>query len=93
MHNFLFSTLNRALGEIRPDDQMPPTAMATPQKEIATGVAGGEFKGQENIGLLNTPKPAESLLQLLFGWFIRKRECYSFFSSRTRTSKATASGL
>ena len=59
VHNFLFSTLNRALGEIRPDDQLPPTAMASSPKDVATGVAGGEFQGQENISLLNTPRPAE----------------------------------
>ena len=60
VHNFLYSTLNRALGEIRPDDQLPPTTMASAPQEVATGVAGGEFRGQENIRLTNTPKPAGS---------------------------------
>ena len=60
VHNFLFSTLNRALGEVRPDDQLPPTGLTSPAREMATGVAGGEFKGQENISLMAAPKPQGS---------------------------------
>lgn len=60
VHNFLFSTLNRALGEVRPDDQLAPTVMDSSPKETATGIAGGEFKGQENMSLLTTPKPQSS---------------------------------
>ena len=56
VHNFLFSTLNRALGEVRPEDQLPPTALSSSPVERATGVEGGEFKGQENISLSNAPK-------------------------------------
>ena len=61
VHNFLFSTLNRALGEIRPEDQLPPTALSSTPVERATGVEGGEFKGQEHIGLSATPKPNTSI--------------------------------
>ena len=56
VHNFLFSTLNRALGEVRPEDQLPPTSLSTPV-ERATGIEGGEFKGQENIRLSADSKP------------------------------------
>ncbi|WP_330925140.1 DNA mismatch repair endonuclease MutL [Candidatus Sororendozoicomonas aggregata] len=49
VHNFLFSTLNRALAEVRPDDHLPPTTL--PPQAVNTGVAAGEFKGQENMPL------------------------------------------
>ena len=57
VHNFLFSTLNRALGEIRPDDQLPPAALNSEPREIATGIAAGEFRRQENISLAARPEP------------------------------------
>ncbi len=60
VHNFLFSTLNRALGEVRPEDQLPPTALSTTPVERATGIEGGEFKGQENISLSPTPRESVS---------------------------------
>ncbi|OED40928.1 DNA mismatch repair protein MutL [Endozoicomonas sp. (ex Bugula neritina AB1)] len=60
VHNFLFSTLNRALGEVRPEDQLPPTTLSSSPVERATGIDGGEFKGQENISLSVVPKPAAS---------------------------------
>ncbi len=62
VHGFLFSTLNRALGEVRPEDQLAPTSL--PPK--ATGVDAGEFKGQEAMPLAsapansNTHRPAHS---------------------------------
>lgn len=92
VHNFLFSTLNRALGEIRPDDHLPPTAMDSLQsKEVATGVAGGEFKGQENISLLNTPKPAESSFGSSFRESSGKSSGESSGGSSQRGSMASSS--
>ena len=50
VHNFLFSTLNRALGEVRPQDQVLPTPAARPSK--VTGIAAGEFQGQASMSLV-----------------------------------------
>ena len=54
VHNFLFSTLHRALGEVTPDTQLPPSTLNQAQP-VATGVAGGEFQGQESISLTTAP--------------------------------------
>ncbi|MGB1271554.1 MAG: DNA mismatch repair endonuclease MutL, partial [Endozoicomonas sp.] len=58
VHNFLFSTLNRALGEVRPEDQLPPTVLAS--QPMASGVAAGEFQGQENIRLSSAAQSSGS---------------------------------
>lgn len=50
VHNFLFSTLHRALGEVTPDTQLPPSTLMASQP-VTTGVDAGEFKGQESISL------------------------------------------
>ena len=55
VHNFLFSTLHRALGEVTPDAQLPPSTM-TQAQPLASGVEAGEFQGQENISLTTAPK-------------------------------------
>lgn len=50
VHDFLYGTLHRALGEVRPEDQLAaPPAVA----EIVrpTGIAAGEFGPQGEIGL------------------------------------------
>lgn len=57
VHNFLFSTLHRALGEVTPDAQLPPSTL-TEAQPLSTGVEAGEFQGQENISLTAAPKPA-----------------------------------
>ncbi|MGI9273585.1 MAG: DNA mismatch repair endonuclease MutL [Endozoicomonas sp.] len=54
VHNFLFSTLHRALAEVSPEDQLPPAVMSQTET-MATGIDAGEFKGQENIKLVNEP--------------------------------------
>ncbi|MCY1278798.1 DNA mismatch repair protein MutL [compost metagenome] len=61
VHDFLYGTLHRALGEVRPEDQLAaPAAVA----EIVrpSGAAAGEFGPQGEIGLaasvLETPAPA-----------------------------------
>ncbi|MCL6272157.1 DNA mismatch repair endonuclease MutL [Sansalvadorimonas sp. 2012CJ34-2] len=51
VHNFLFSTLNRTLASVRPEDQMPPTALDTPAPAPAEGVKGGEFGPQGSMNL------------------------------------------
>ena len=57
VHNFLFSTLHRALGEVTPDAQLPPSTL-TQAQPLASGVEAGEFQGQENISLATAPKPS-----------------------------------
>ncbi|UYM17902.1 DNA mismatch repair endonuclease MutL [Endozoicomonas euniceicola] len=57
VHNFLFSTLHRALGEVTPDAQLPPSTLTQTQPQ-ATGVEAGEFQRQENISLTTAPKPS-----------------------------------
>ena len=50
VHNFLFSTLNRALGEVRPQDQVLPTPSASQVR--VSGIEAGEFQGQESMSLV-----------------------------------------
>ena len=56
VHNFLFSTLHRALGEVTPDTRLPPSTLSAP-RTVAAGLDAGEFKGQESISLA-TSRPA-----------------------------------
>ncbi len=56
VHNFLYSTLNRALASVRPEHQLTGEGEAAPFTEstptpAATGVAGGIFSSQERIPL------------------------------------------
>ena len=51
VHNFLFSTLNRTLASVRPEDQLPPTTLDNPTPAPAEGTQGGEFGPQANINL------------------------------------------
>ncbi|MGI2029810.1 DNA mismatch repair endonuclease MutL [Endozoicomonas acroporae] len=60
VHNFLFSTLNRALGEVRPEDQLPPTVLTNPPQPTASGIDAGEFQGQEAIQLATAPTASDS---------------------------------
>ncbi|CAM3611977.1 DNA mismatch repair endonuclease MutL [Parendozoicomonas haliclonae] len=51
VHNFLFSTLNKALASVRPEDQLSPATLDAPASPSATGIQGGEFAAQERINL------------------------------------------
>jgi DNA mismatch repair protein MutL len=64
VHDFLYGTLHRALGEVRPEDQLAPPA-AVHEVVRVTGAAAGEFGPQGEIGLSATllesspsPEPA-----------------------------------
>ena len=52
VHDFLYSTLNRSLADVRPGDELAAPA-ATDSLELprATGLAGGEFAGQSGLDL------------------------------------------
>ena len=57
VHNFLFSTLNKALASVKPEDQLPPTTLDEPAAPAAKGIQGGEFGSQERMNL----NPARAL--------------------------------
>ena len=54
VHNFLFSTLSRALAEVTPADQLPPAAQSGETKTVTSGITAGEFREQGQIALSNT---------------------------------------
>lgn len=63
VHDFLYGTLHRALGEVRPEDQLAAPA-AVAGMLAPTGQAAGEFGPQGEIGLaasLLEPQPAASV--------------------------------
>lgn len=51
VHDFLFSTLHRALADQRPGDQPDAQEFAQPAVVAATGQAAGIFSGQERMSL------------------------------------------
>ena len=62
VHDFLYGTLHRALGDVRPEDQLAAPA-ATAQIIRPTGLAAGEFGPQGEMGLaarLPESLPAQS---------------------------------
>ncbi len=64
VHDFLFRSLHRLLADVRPEDQLAPTMMNTPQT-VVSGTAAGEFRGQGNIALQQErPSPGEVREQL-----------------------------
>jgi DNA mismatch repair protein MutL len=63
VHDFLYGTLHRALGEVRPEDQLAAPAAVT-EMVRPTGQAAGEFGPQGEIGLaasLLEPAPNASV--------------------------------
>jgi DNA mismatch repair protein MutL len=63
VHDFLYGTLHRALGDVRPEDQLAAPA-AVSGMLAPTGQAAGEFGPQGEIGLaasLLEPTPRESV--------------------------------
>ncbi|WP_308705340.1 DNA mismatch repair endonuclease MutL [Pseudomonas sp. N040] len=50
VHDFLYGTLHRALGDVRPDDQLAAPALAV-QVQRPSGLAAGEFGPQGEMGL------------------------------------------
>lgn len=60
VHNFLFSTLNRALGEVRPEDQLSSSVSTHPPQSRISGINAGEFQGQESIRLPVAPASSSS---------------------------------
>src|SRR5690606_35350042 len=50
VHDFLYGTLHRALGDVRPEDQLAAPASVTSMTQVS-GLAAGEFDGQNEISL------------------------------------------
>jgi len=60
VHDFLYGTLHRALGDVRPDDQLAAPANTVPITQV-TGREAGEFAGQNEMSLAASvlePSPA-----------------------------------
>lgn len=63
VHDFLFRTLHKALGDVRPDAQLPPggrlengvSETLSQQTAPASGVAGGEFSEQTRLNWQAAP--------------------------------------
>lgn len=64
VHDFIYSSLHHALARVTPEDTLAKSADAGSELPLlpATGVAIGEFQGQEKLGLasaaVNTGEPA-----------------------------------
>ncbi len=50
VHDFLYGTLHRALGDVRPEDQLTAPASVAPVTQV-TGRDAGEFAGQNEMSL------------------------------------------
>ena len=56
VHDFLYSTLNRSLADVRPGDELAaPAATTSLDLPAATGLAAGEFAGQTGLDLRDEP--------------------------------------
>lgn len=52
VHDFLFRTLHKTLGEVRPDTNLPPTdasSVSSNSADAARGLSAGEFQGQSAL--------------------------------------------
>ena len=51
VHDFLYGTLHRALADVRPEDQLGAAAPAPRSEPQVSGLAAGEFAGQNEMAL------------------------------------------
>ncbi|MBC7200403.1 MAG: DNA mismatch repair endonuclease MutL [Pseudomonas balearica] len=51
VHDFLYGTLHRALGDVRPEDQLAAPASVAGIAQPISGLAAGEFAGQNEMSL------------------------------------------
>lgn len=63
VHDFLYSSLHRALAEIRPQDHLTQNTPFHQEKPTITGQQAGEFLGQTEIGLTSSVKPNSAFTQ------------------------------
>ncbi|MCW8126702.1 DNA mismatch repair endonuclease MutL [Microbulbifer halophilus] len=62
VHDFLFGSLHRALADVRPGEREDREQQLQPQ--TATGVAAGEFAGQQRMPLNSRPSPGDLQQQM-----------------------------
>lgn len=63
VHDFIYSSLHHALAKVRPEDSLAKSSQDESflQNSIAPqGIAAGEFRGQETLGLRAAPSPSFS---------------------------------
>ena len=58
VHDFLYGTLHRALADVRPEDQLAAPAPAPRSEPLVSGLAAGEFAGQNEMALAEHVPPA-----------------------------------
>ncbi len=69
VHDFLFRSLHRLLADVRPDDQLAPTALAEmhPGKVAVEGVAAGEYQ-QQAISLRSDSVSSQQVREQVAGY-------------------------
>ncbi|WP_345195894.1 DNA mismatch repair endonuclease MutL [Kistimonas scapharcae] len=83
VHNFLYSTLNRVLAAVRPEDQLPPVAQS--KSATISGIDAGEFSGQGRMVLQQPSSGASSFASSSLsagGSASPARQSYSFSAER-----------
>ena len=58
VHDFLYGTLHRALADVRPDDQLAAPLTGAHGEPQVSGLAAGEFAGQNEMSLAEHVPPA-----------------------------------
>lgn len=85
VHDFLYSTLNRNLADVRPGDELAaPAATTSLELPKATGQAGGEFAGQSGLDLLTQPVAGQFQGSSGGGGFYRPQAQAGFSGAQTQ---------
>lgn len=85
VHDFLYSTLNRNLADVRPGDELAaPAATTSLELPKATGLAGGEFAGQSGLDLLAQPVAGQFQGSSGGGGFYRPQAPAGFSGAQTQ---------
>ena len=58
VHDFLFRTLHKVLGQVRPEVQNEEQAVDLRAQQSVTGIQAGEFSGQNNMALAQSSTPS-----------------------------------
>lgn len=94
VHDFLFSTLNRNLADVRPGDELAaPAATTSLELPKATGLAGGEFGGQSGLDLLTQPVAGRFQGSSGGGGFYRPQAQAGFSGAQTQAYQQYATPL
>ncbi|MDM7858547.1 DNA mismatch repair endonuclease MutL [Thiopseudomonas acetoxidans] len=78
VHDFLYSALNRTLAEVRPGDAVSaPASSQMLAPSAVTGVMAGEFAGQNELGLRDSPTEQSNISARSFGYDSRSTVNFS----------------